>query len=188
VVFHLGQTATALRPGTVVLGNGQQLAADFVVAGVGVRPVTALAQSAGLRVDNGIIVNDHLETAAPGVFAIGDAARWPDPRSGQLVRIEHWVVAERQGQAVARTIIGERAPFTDVPFFWTHPYDAAISYVGHAERWDAIDIDGSFERRDCTVRYSVGGRVVAVATVGRNRAHLEAERAMEQERRFARVV
>jgi NADPH-dependent 2,4-dienoyl-CoA reductase/sulfur reductase-like enzyme/nitrite reductase/ring-hydroxylating ferredoxin subunit len=188
VVFHLGQTASALRPGTVVLGNGERLAADFVVAGVGVRPVTALAENAGLQVDNGIIVNSHLETEAPGVFAIGDAARWPYPPSGDLVRIEHWVVAERQGQAVARTIAGERAPFADVPFFWTHLYDVAISYVGHAERWDAIDIDGSFERRDCTVRYSQGGRVAAIATVFRNRASLEAERAMEQELRLARAV
>jgi NADPH-dependent 2,4-dienoyl-CoA reductase/sulfur reductase-like enzyme/nitrite reductase/ring-hydroxylating ferredoxin subunit len=188
VVFHLGQSASALRPGTVVLANGEQLAADFVVAGVGVRPVTTLAESAGLRVDNGIMVNSYLQTAAPGVFAIGDAARWPDPRSGELVRIEHWVVAERQGQAVARTLVGERAPFADVPFFWTQAYDVAINYVGHAKRWDAIDIDGSFERRDCTVRYSVGGRVAAVATVFRNRASLEAEPAMEEELGVARAA
>jgi apoptosis-inducing factor 3 len=188
VVFHLGHTARALQPGTVVLDNGEQLAADFVVAGVGVRPVSALAESAGLRVDNGIIVNSELETQAAGVFAIGDAARWPDPRSGALVRIEHWVVAQRQGQAVARTLAGERAPFTDVPFFWTHLYDVAIGYVGHAQHWDAIDIDGSFERHDCTVRYSQGGRVAAVATVFRNRASLEAERAMEQELRLVRAA
>ena len=188
VVFHLGQTASALRPATVVLANGEHLAADVVVAGVGVRPLTGLAANAGLRVDNGIVVNSDLETAAPGVFAIGDAARWPDPRSGELVRIEHWVVAERQGQAVARTILGARAPFADVPFFWTQSYDVAINYVGHAERWDAIDLDGSLERRDCTVRYSLGGRVAAVATVSRDRASLETERAMEQEVQFARAA
>jgi apoptosis-inducing factor 3 len=188
VVCHLGHTVSALRSGAVVLDNGEQLAADFVVAGIGVRPVTGLAESAGLPVDNGIIVNSHLETQAPGVFAVGDAARWPDPRTGELVRIEHWVVAERQGQAVARTIVGERAPFTDVPFFWTQSYDVTINYVGHAERWDAVDIDGSFERRDCTVRYSLGGRVAAVATVFRDRASLETERAMEQELRLARAA
>jgi apoptosis-inducing factor 3 len=133
-------------------------------------------------------VNSYLETAAPGVFAIGDAARWPDPRGGGLVRIEHWVVAERQGQAVARSIVGERAPFTDVPFFWTHLYDVAISYVGHAGRWDAIEIDGDFEHRDCTVRYSTRGQVAAAATVFRNRASLEAELAMEQELRTAQAA
>jgi apoptosis-inducing factor 3 len=181
VVFRLGQTATALEPGTVVLQHGERLPADFVVAGVGVRPATALAENAGLRVDDGIVVNGFLETAAPGVYAIGDAARWPDPRGGGRVRIEHWVVAQRQGQAVARTLVGERAPFTAVPFFWTHPYDVAISYVGHAQRWDAIEISGRFEERDCSVRYRVGGRVAAVATVFRNRESLEAERALELE-------
>lgn len=181
VVFHLGQTAGGLEPGSVVLGRGERLAADFVVAGVGVRPVTTLAETAGLRVDDGIVVDRFLETSAPGVYAVGDAARWPDPRSGGPVRIEHWVVAQRHGQAVARALVGERVPFTAVPFFWTHPYDVAISYVGHAERWDTIQISGRFEERDCTVRYSAGGRVAAVATVFRNRESLEAERALEQE-------
>jgi apoptosis-inducing factor 3 len=181
VVFHLGQTASGLEPGTVVLQHGERLGSDFVVAGVGVRPVTALAEKAGLRSDDGIVVDSFLETSAPGVYAIGDAARWPDPRGGGRVRIEHWVVAQRQGQAVARTMVGERAPFTAVPFFWTHLYDVAISYVGHAERWDTIQISGRFEDRDCAVRYSAGGRVAAVATVFRNRESLEAERAMEQE-------
>jgi NADPH-dependent 2,4-dienoyl-CoA reductase/sulfur reductase-like enzyme/nitrite reductase/ring-hydroxylating ferredoxin subunit len=181
VVFHLGQTASGLESGTVVLQDGARLVADFVVAGVGVRPATALAEAAGLRVDNGIVVDSFLQTDAPGVYAIGDAARWPDPRGGGRVRIEHWVVAQRQGQAVARTLVGERAPFTAVPFFWTHPYDVAISYVGHAERVDTVQISGTFEARDCAVRYSVGGRVAAVATVFRNRESLEAERAFEQE-------
>lgn len=188
VVFHLGRTASALQSGAVVLDNGEQIAADFVVAGIGVRPSIALAQSAGLHVDNGIIVNSVLETGAPGVFAIGDAARWPEPRSGGLARIEHWVVAQRQGQAVARAIVGQREPFTDVPFFWTHFYDVDINYVGHAPRWDAIEVDGSVERRDCTVRYSLGGRTAAVATVSRNRASLEAERAMEQELLVSRAA
>ena len=188
VVFHLGQTASALEPGAVVLPDGERLAADLVVAGVGVRPRIELAEQAGLRVDNGILVDRFLETSAPGVFAIGDAARWPDPRGGGHVRIEHWVVAQRQGQAVARAILGERVPFTDVPFFWTHLYDVAISYVGHAERWDAIEIDGSFQDRDCTVRYGAGGRVAAVATVFRNRASLEAELTMQQELEAARAA
>jgi len=188
VVFHLGRTASALQSGAVVLDNGEQIGADVVVAGIGVRPSTALAQSAGLHVDNGVIVNSVLETGAPDVFAIGDAARWPEPRSGGLVRIEHWVVAQRQGQAVARAIVGQREPFTDVPFFWTHFYDVDINYVGHAPRWDAIAIDGSLERRDCAVRYSLGDRVAAVATVSRNLASLEAERAMEQELQVSRAA
>lgn len=180
VVFHLGATATGVAPGTVVLESGERLAADFVVAGVGVRPATALAEKAGLPLDNGIVVDGYLQTPAAGVFAVGDAARWPDVRSGGLVRIEHWVVAQRQGQAVARTLVGERAPFSDVPFFWSQHYDVSINYVGHAERWDAIDLDGSLERRDASVRYRAGGRVLALASVFRDRESLETELAMER--------
>lgn len=181
VVFHLGKKASGLMRGGVVLDGGERLDADFIVAGIGVRPATALAEQAGLRVDRGIVVDACLETATKGIFAVGDAARWPDPRGGGLVRIEHWVVAQRQGQAVARTIVGERAPFTDVPFFWSQHYDISINYVGHAERWDVIEIDGSLEQRDASVRYRAGGRVLAMASIFRDRENLEAELAMERE-------
>ncbi|MEX2223392.1 MAG: FAD-dependent oxidoreductase [Candidatus Rokuibacteriota bacterium] len=181
VVFHLGRKASGLTRGGVELEGGERLDADFIVAGIGVRPATALAEQAGLRVEKGIVVDAYLETATKGVFAVGDAARWPNPRGGGLVRIEHWVLAQRQGQAVARTIAGERAPFTDVPFFWSQHYDIAINYVGHAERWETIEIDGSLEQHDGSVRYRAGGRVLAVASIFRDRESLEAELAMEHE-------
>jgi NADPH-dependent 2,4-dienoyl-CoA reductase/sulfur reductase-like enzyme len=181
VVFHLGQKASGLMAGGVVLEGGERLEADFVVAGVGVRPAAAIAEQAGLRVEKGIVVDAYLETAAKGVFAIGDAARWPDPRGGGLVRIEHWVLAQRQGQAVARTIVGERTPFTDVPFFWSQHYEIPINYVGHAERWETVEIDGSLEQHDASVRYRAGGRLLAVASIFRDRESLEAELAMEDE-------
>jgi NADPH-dependent 2,4-dienoyl-CoA reductase/sulfur reductase-like enzyme len=126
-------------------------------------------------------VDAYLETGAKGIFAVGDAARWPDPRGSGLVRIEHWVLAQRQGQAVARTIVGERTPFADVPFFWSQHYDISINYVGHAERWDAIEIDGSLEQHDASVRYRAGDRLLAVASIFRDRESLEAELAMEHE-------
>jgi apoptosis-inducing factor 3 len=181
VVFHLGETARGMERGHVVLQSGDRLAADFVVAGVGVGPAVTLAERAGLAVDRGIVVDRYLETSAKGIFAVGDVARWPDPRSCASVRIEHWVLAQRQGQAVARVIAGNKTPFTDVPFFWSQHYDVAINYVGHADRWDAMELDGSLERRDCAVRYKRGGRVLAVATVSRDRVSMEAELAMEQE-------
>ncbi len=181
VVFHLGKKASGLTRGGVVLEGAERLDADFIVAGIGVRPATALAEQAGLRVEKGIVVDAYLETATKGVFAVGDAARWPDPRGGGLVRIEHWVLAQRQGQAVARTIVGDRTPFTDVPFFWSQHYDISINYVGHAERWETIEIDGSLEQHDGSVRYRAGGRVLAMASIFRDRESLEAELAMEHE-------
>jgi NADPH-dependent 2,4-dienoyl-CoA reductase/sulfur reductase-like enzyme len=181
VTFHLGHTAKGLVAGAVILDDGERLAADFVVAGVGVRPATAIAERAGLRTDKGIVVDASLQTTAPGVYAIGDSARWPDPRGGGLVRVEHWVVAQRQGQAVARTILGDRAPFSDVPFFWSQHYDVSINYVGHAERWDTIQLDGRLQQRDGVARYVAAGRVLALASVFRDRESLEAELRMERQ-------
>ena len=179
VMFHLGETVKAIEGRRVALSGGSTLDADLVVMGVGVRPLTALAEQAGLAVDRGIIVNEYLETSVPGIFAAGDAARWPDRHTGERVRIEHWVVAERQGQVAARNILGRREPFDAVPFFWSQHYDVTINYVGHAERWDEVRVDGGFEAHDCTVSYLRGKRRLSVATIFRDRESLQAELAME---------
>jgi NADPH-dependent 2,4-dienoyl-CoA reductase/sulfur reductase-like enzyme/nitrite reductase/ring-hydroxylating ferredoxin subunit len=181
VVFHLGQTASGVEPRRLTLASGERLQTDLVVAGVGVRPAVALAEKAGLRVDNGIVVDSRLQTEVAGVFAIGDAARWPDARSGELVRIEHWVLAQRHGQAVARTLAGVGGPFADVPFFWSQHYDVSLNYVGHAGRWDQAAVEGSLDKHDATIRYVAGGRLRALASLFRDRESLEAELAMEME-------
>jgi len=179
IVFHLGETVSRMDGRAVTLSSGTILDADFVVLGVGVRPSLALAERAGLTMNRGIVVNEYLETSAPAVFAAGDVARWPDPHSGEQIRVEHWVVAERQGQTAAKNILGRRQIFDAVPFFWSQHYEVVINYVGHAESWDTIEIEGSLEARDCAVFYKRGNRTLAVATVSRDLQSLKYEAAME---------
>jgi apoptosis-inducing factor 3 len=179
VVFHLEDTATAIGDKQVTLKGGGRLDADLVVIGVGVRPRTQLAERAGLKVDRGVMVNEYLETSAPGIFAAGDIAKWPDRHSGEALRIEHWVVAERQGQAAARNMLGRRDPFAEVPFFWSQHYDVPINYVGHAAKWDKLEIDGDIKGRDCLARYIAKDKVLAVASIYRDVDNLKAEVAME---------
>jgi len=176
VTFHLGKSASAIRDGSVELSDWSTIDTDFVVAGVGVRPNIKLAQESGLTIDNGLAVNEFLETSAAGVFGAGDVAQWPDAYSETRIRVEHWVVAERQGQVVARNMLGHRDRFDDIPFFWSAHYDALqIGYTGHASRWDATEIDGDVMKMDCAVSYMVGGRRRAMATINRDRQNLETE-------------
>jgi NADPH-dependent 2,4-dienoyl-CoA reductase/sulfur reductase-like enzyme/nitrite reductase/ring-hydroxylating ferredoxin subunit len=180
VVFHLQDVAIAIDGKLVKLKGGGELEADLVVAGIGVRPRTELAQGAGLKLDRGVAVDAYLETSAPGVFAAGDIARWPDAYSGDHIRVEHWVVAQRQGQTAARNMLGRPEKFTAVPFFWSQHYDVPINYVGHAESWDELSVDGSVAAGDCVLRYKRDGRALAVASIHRDVASLAAEREMEQ--------
>jgi len=180
IVFHLEQVASAIAAEHVELKGGARLAADFVVAGVGVRPRLGLAEAAGLSIDRGVLVDSYLETSAAGIFAAGDIARWPDPAGSDSLRVEHWVVAQRQGQTAARNMLGLRQKFQAVPFFWSQHYDLSISYVGHAAQWDDIAIDGDVAARDCVLRYRRNGRVLAVASINRDLASLEAELALER--------
>jgi NADPH-dependent 2,4-dienoyl-CoA reductase/sulfur reductase-like enzyme len=180
VIFHLGETAGAIDGRRVALTKGGEIEADLVVAGIGVRPRIELAEKAGLAIDRGVVVDAHLQTSAPGVYAAGDIARWPDPRSERSIRVEHWVVAQRQGQTAARNMLGAQEKFTAVPFFWSRHYDLSVTYVGHAETWDEVAIEGNPAAGDCLVRYMEQGRRLAVAAVGRDIESLKAEVEMER--------
>jgi len=181
VVFHLQETATAIDARQVTLKGGGTLEADLVVAGVGVRPRLALAEKAGLAVDRGVTVDEFLQTSVPGIFAAGDIARWPDSHSGSAIRVEHWVVAERQGQTAALNMLDAQQKFDAVPFFWSQHYDVPINYVGHAEAWDDVAIEGDIAKRDCVLRYRRNGRVLAVASIYRDVDSLQAEVEMERQ-------
>jgi apoptosis-inducing factor 3 len=181
VVLHLEDTVDAIESKRVKLKSGTTLEADLVVCGVGVRPRIDLASRAGLTIDRGIVVDACLETNAPGIFAAGDIVRWPDPHSGGLIRVEHWVVAERQGQTAALNMLGQREKFTAVPFFWSQHYDVQINYVGHAEAWDELAIEGDPAARDCLLRFKSKGRMLAAASIFRDLENLKAEVAMEQD-------
>ena len=182
VVFHLARTVAAIDARTVHLSDGTRIEAELVVVGIGVRPRLDLAAKAGLALDRGVLVDEYLETSAHGIFAAGDIARWPDAYSGERLRIEHWVVAERQGQCAARNMLGSRERFAAVPFFWTQHYEVRIDYVGHAGRWDSIEQQGEPRAQDVALRFGSGGRTAAVATISRGRESLQAELAMQQGR------
>jgi NADPH-dependent 2,4-dienoyl-CoA reductase/sulfur reductase-like enzyme/nitrite reductase/ring-hydroxylating ferredoxin subunit len=181
VIFHLEDVATAIDPQRVTLRSGATLAADLVVAGIGVRPRLALAERSGLALDRGLVVDARLATSAPAIYAAGDIARWPDPHSGAAIRVEHWVVAQRQGQVAALNMLGAGQSFDAVPFFWSQHYDLPINYVGHAENWDDLTIEGDVDARDAVVRFRRGGRLLAAATIYRDSDSLKSE--LEFERR-----
>ena len=188
VTFHLGKRPKVIEESgagglSVRLDDDSRLACDFVVVGIGVRPATALAEKAGLKVDDGVVVDAELRTSDEHIFAAGDLARYPDPRAGKSIRVEHWVVAERQGQTAARNMLGAKEAFADVPFFWSMHYDVGINYVGHAEKWDRAVVDGSPAAKDCAVRFFAGDQLLASATLFRDAESLDTERKLEEDRR-----
>ena len=190
VVFHLSTGVSRIGEQGVHLNDGTILPADVVVVGVGVRPRLELARQAGLRVYQGVIVNQYLETSAPRVYAAGDIAQWPDPHTGEQIRVEHWVVAQRQGQAAARNMLGASEPFDAVPYFWSQHYDTTVRYSGHARSWDRVVTEGAMTTGHMSVAYRNRARTLAVATVGEDRRNLEAATALEcdDERTLTKLV
>jgi len=190
VKFHLGHKPKSIEQDAVVLEDGTRLDADLVVIGVGVRPRLALAEEARLAMDKGVVVDEQLLTSAPNVYAAGDIARWPDPHTGERIRVEHWVVAQRMGQVAARNILGAGERFDYVPFFWSAHYDVSINYVGHAETWDDVKVDGDPAKHDVAVRFERAGKPLALATIFRDAESLGFEIELERaaERRVSEAI
>jgi 3-phenylpropionate/trans-cinnamate dioxygenase ferredoxin reductase subunit len=181
IQFHLGRKPQGIDKENVTLDDGTRLAADLVVMGVGVKPRLALAEDAGLTMDRGVVVDSQLRTSVPDIYAAGDIARFPDARTGDKIRVEHWIVAERMGQAAARNMLGAEETFTEVPVFWSAHYDTTILYVGHAEKWDSLRTEGDPMNKDVSVDFVLGGSVRANATINRDKVSLQSELAMESE-------
>ena len=179
VKFHLGHQPARIEGGVVVLDDGTRLQADLIAAGIGVAPRTSLAEAAGLKVERGVVVDERLRTSDPNVYAAGDVASYPDERSGARVRIEHWAVAVRQGQAAALSMLGKLTAFRDVPFFWSAHYEQTLSYIGHAETWERVRERGSIVSGKYVAAFEQGGKVVAAITLGEDKLGLELEAAME---------
>jgi NADPH-dependent 2,4-dienoyl-CoA reductase/sulfur reductase-like enzyme len=180
VRFRLSSVVAGFDGNSVALASGEKVTADFVLVGIGVRPRTNVAQSAGAAVEQGVIVDSFLETTVQGIYAAGDIAAYPDPVTGERIRIEHWVTAERQGQVAAANMLGMKLPFRAMPFFWTEQYGVPIRYVGRASGWDAVTLEGEFEQGSLTARYFAEGAHCATATVGNDRQNLEDELMLER--------
>jgi NAD(P)-dependent dehydrogenase (short-subunit alcohol dehydrogenase family)/NADPH-dependent 2,4-dienoyl-CoA reductase/sulfur reductase-like enzyme/nitrite reductase/ring-hydroxylating ferredoxin subunit len=173
VNFRLKRKAARYDGQTLTLDDGSTLAADFVVAGTGVAPRLDLARRAGLKIASkdegaGVLVDEHLQTSAPGIYAIGDIASYPEARLKKRIRVEHWVHSQRQGQFVARLLMGAAQRYTDTPFFWSAHYDKSLRYIGRGSP-EHYQIEGSVDDGDFTVRYGGEGNAAqALTTCGRD--------------------
>jgi len=180
VVFHLGRRCKSFDGSRLTLDDESTVEADFVVLGLGVRPRTELAAAAGLECaptsqGGGVVVNGRLETSAAGIFAIGDIARYPDVHAGQPIRVEHWVHAQRQGQYLARALLGKPGEYRDPPFFWSAHFDTGLKYVGHVGSIEGTRVEGEIAKREFTIGYMGKGEERAFVTCGRDLPALTVE-------------
>jgi NADPH-dependent 2,4-dienoyl-CoA reductase/sulfur reductase-like enzyme/nitrite reductase/ring-hydroxylating ferredoxin subunit len=179
VRFHLGCVASGFDGSAITTTARERIEADFVLVGIGVQPRLHVARCAGAELDNGVIVDSSMQTSVPGIYAAGDIAAYPDPASGERMRIEHWVVAERQGEVAAANMLGIKRHFDSAPFFWSEQFGTALRYVGHASKWDQVLVDGDIDSDSFVIRYFNEGVHCATATIGRDVDNLEDELALE---------
>lgn len=166
VVFHLEAKVASLEGEEgnvhqVMLGSGEHVAADVVLLGTGVSPATGFVEGLPLQKDGGVIVNAGMQ-AAPGLYAAGDIAVFPLHENQEPLRVEHWRVAQQHARIAAQNMCGARNRYNGVPFFWTYHYGKRFEYLGHANEWDEIVVDGELERQQFVALYLKDGMVAAV--------------------------
>ncbi len=170
VAFHMGRTVVDISgvrgAKDIALSDGTRLSADFVVFGLGVAPVVDYLAGADLVQNGGVPVNARLETKHPDIYAAGDIAIVPNPAGGEDIRIEHWAVAERQGQHAARSMLGSTAGYEEVPFFWTRQTGISLAYAGYARGWDTIAVRGDVDKGKFLAGYYGKGTLLAAASIG----------------------
>lgn len=185
VKFMLGQSVAAFtgqkKITAVTLENGEQLDADLVVVGIGVKPATDLIVGVKLHKDGGVLVDEYMR-AAEGVYAAGDIAWFPSQFAGESQRIEHWRTALQQGRVAAHNMAGKETPYNGLPFFWTRQFDVGLLYIGHALSWDEIIFHGDVSARDFLAFYISGSRVRAVAGMNRDKEMAALEELMRLDR------
>ena len=147
---------------TVELANGEKIATELVVVGIGVYPATDFVKGLTMLPDKSIKVNEYLQ-AAENIYAAGDIATYPDWRTGESTRVEHWRVALQQGRIAGRNMSGHKEKYTSTPFFWTKQADISLNYVGFARDWDELVIDGSLQEQDFLAYYIQNNQLLAVA-------------------------
>jgi 3-phenylpropionate/trans-cinnamate dioxygenase ferredoxin reductase component len=165
-VTFLGDTKVARLEGSgaverVIAEDGRALECDFVVVGVGVAPRVALAESAGLKIDNGVVVDERLRTGAEGIYAAGDVANAYHPLFKRHIRVEHWANALNQGPAAARSMVGREDPYDHVPYFYSDQYDVGMEYAGYATEWDEVVFRGDRAAREFIAFWLRDRRVLA---------------------------
>jgi NADPH-dependent 2,4-dienoyl-CoA reductase/sulfur reductase-like enzyme len=171
ITFAYGAMLTELRGtgkvGTALFDNGQTIPCDLLVAGVGAQPVTEFIAQSGFEVNNGVVVNEYLETAVPGVFAAGDIANYPDLLFAKRRRVEHWDNAVSQGQHVAKALMGERAPFKHFPYFFSDVFDLSYELWGDTSGADNVIYRGDNRTKSFSVWWLKGGKLVAAFAMNR---------------------
>ncbi len=148
---------------------GRRLACDFVVVALGVEPVAELLTGTGVKIDNGVVVDEYCRTDIEGIYAAGDVANHYHPVFGRHIRVEHWQNALKHGEAAARSMLGAGEPYQEIPWFWSDQYEHNLQYAGFHRDWDDLVVRGSMESRSFVAFYRKDERVLAAVAVNRGR-------------------